>query len=165
MCGLGAGAAHAKRATVWNSNAWTLAPMFFFGGLLGGRAAGAAILLRLREVAVAVGGLLLAAFGDFTFLLATSRAVLFAGVFLAGLGLSSVYPIFIAWLSKWFGPRARSVGGVLFALASLGGAGMPPLVGLVSRETLSLRFGLLVPFAGCAVMLAVIALLRPGSRG
>jgi MFS transporter, FHS family, glucose/mannose:H+ symporter len=158
-------AAHAKRATVWNSDAWILAPMFFFGGLLGGRAAGAAIVLRLREVAVAVGGLLLAAFGDFTFLLATSPAVLFAGVFLAGLGLSSVYPIFIAWLSKWFGPRARSVGGVLFALASLGGAGMPPLVGLVSRETLSLRFGLLVPFAGCAVMLAVIALLRPGSRG
>jgi fucose permease len=158
-------AAHAKRATAWSSDHWTLTPMFFFGGLLGGRAAGAAILLRLKEVAVAVGGLLLAAFGDFTFLLATSRPVLFAGAFLAGLGLSSVYPIFIAWLSKWFGPRARSVGGVLFALASLGGAAMPPLVGLLSRETLSLRFGLLVPFAGCAIMLAVIALLRPATRG
>jgi len=158
-------AAHAKRATAWNSDNWTLAPMFFFCGLLGGRAAGAAILLRLREVGVAVGGLLLAAFGDFTFLLATSPPVLFLGVFLAGLGLSSVYPIFIAWLSKWFGARARSVGGVLFALASLGGATMPPVVGVVSRETLSLRFGLLVPFTGCAVMLAVIALLRPGTRG
>ena len=158
-------AAHAKRAAVWDSNAWTLAPMFFFGGLLGGRAAGAAILLRLREVIVAVGGLLLAGFGDFTFLSAETWPVLFVGAFFAGLGLSSVYPIFIAWLSKWFGPRARSVGGVLFALASLGGAAMPPLVGVVSRATQSLRFGLLVPFAGCAAMLIVIALLRPGGRG
>ena len=158
-------AAQAKRAAAWNSDAWTLAPMFFFGGLLGGRAAGAAILLRLKEVTVAVGGLLLAAFGDFVFLSAQSRPILFGGVFLAGLGLSIVYPIFIAWLSHWFGERARSVGGVLFALASLGGAAMPPLVGIVSRATVSLRFGLLVPFAGCAVMLAVIALLRPSSRG
>jgi len=158
-------AAQAKRAAVWDSDAWTLAPMFFFGGLLGGRAAGAAILLRLKEVTVAVGGLLLAAFGDFVFLSAQSRPILFGGVFLAGLGLSSVYPIFIAWLSQWFGERARSVGGVLFALASLGGAAMPPLVGFVSRVTQSLRFGLLVPFAGCAVMLTVIALLRPNSRG
>jgi len=157
-------AAQAKRAAVWDGDTWTLAPMFFFGGLLGGRAAGAAILLRLKEVSVAVGGLLLAAFGDFVFLSAQSRPILFGGVFLAGLGLSSVYPIFIAWLSQWFGERARSVGGVLFALASLGGAAMPPLVGFVSRVTQSLRFGLLVPFAGCAVMLTVIVLLRPNSR-
>jgi fucose permease len=158
-------AAHAKRAAVWNGDSWTLAPMFFFGGLLGGRGAGAAILLRLKEITVAVGGLLLAACGDLLFLTATSRPLLFAGAFFAGLGLSSVYPIFIAWLSKWFGERARAVGGVLFALASLGGAAMPPLMGVVSRLTSSLRFGLLVPFGGCAVMLAVIALLRPGSRG
>jgi fucose permease len=157
-------AAHAKRAAVWNGNHWILAPTFFFGGLLSGRAAGAAILLRLSETTVAVGGLLLAGLGDFTFLQAQSWPVLFVGAFLAGLGLSSVYPIFIAWLSKWFGPRARSVGGVLFALASLGGAAMPPLVGVVSRVTESLRFGLLVPFAGCVVMLAVIAVLRPRSR-
>jgi hypothetical protein len=36
---------------------------------------------------------------------------------------------------------------------------------LLSRLTDSLRLGLLVPLAGCAVMLAVIALLRPNTRG
>jgi fucose permease len=158
-------ATQANRAAIWAGDAWTFAPMFFFAGLLGGRAAGAAILLRLKEVRVAVAGLVLAAFGDFVFLSATSRPVLFTGVLLAGLGLSSVYPIFIAWLSHWFGERARSVGGVLFALASLGGAAMPPLVGYVSRVANSLRWGLCVPLAGCLVMLAVIALLRPNSRG
>ena len=114
---------------------------------------------------MAVGGLLLAAGGTIIFSFATSRLMLFGGVFLAGLGLSSLYPIFIAWLSKWFGARARRVGGVLFALAALGGASLPPLVGVVSRYAGSLRIGLLVPLAGCAVMLTVVGLLHPNSRG
>jgi FHS family glucose/mannose:H+ symporter-like MFS transporter len=157
--------AHAQRAAQWTSDTWTLAPMFFFAGLLGGRGAVAAILLRCKEVTVAVGGLLLAATGELTFLSARSRAALFGGAFLAGLGLSGLFPIFVAWLSKWFGARARKVGGVMFALAAAGSALMPPLVGVVSRYSGSLRFGLLVPVAGCAIMLLVIGLLRPGTRG
>jgi fucose permease len=157
--------AHAQRATTWSSDAWTLAPTFFFAGLLGGRGAAAAILLRLKEATVAVSGILLAAAGELIFLSAHSRVALFGGAFLAGLGLASLFPIFIAWLSKWFGARARKVGGVLFAMAAAGSALMPPLVGIVSRYAGSLRIGLLVPLAGCAVMLAVIGLLRPGTRG
>jgi len=80
------------------------------------------------------------------------------------LGLASIYPIYIAWLSKWFGARARKVGGVMFALAAGGASTMATLVGVVSRYSGSLRIGLLVPLAGCAVMLAVIALLRSQTR-
>jgi fucose permease len=157
--------AHAQRAMLWTSNTWTLAPMFFFAGLLGGRGAVAAILLRWKEATVAVGGLLLAATGELIFLSAHSRLPLFGGALLAGLGLSGLFPIFVAWLSKWFGARARKVGGVMFALAAGGSALMPPLVGVVSRYSGSLRVGLLVPLAGCFIMLAVIGLLRPGTRG
>ena len=157
--------AHAQRAATWSSNIWTLAPMFFFAGLLGGRGVAAAILLRLKEVTVAVGGVLLAATGELIFLSAHSHVALFGGAFLAGLGLASLFPIFIAWLSKWFGVRARKVGGVMFAMAAAGSALMPPLVGVVSRYAGSLRIGLLVPLAGCAIMLAVISLLRPSARG
>ncbi|HEX2665581.1 MAG TPA: MFS transporter [Candidatus Acidoferrum sp.] len=156
---------HAQRAATWVSNIWALAPMFFFGGLLGGRGAAAAILLHWKEVTVAVGGLLLAATGESIFLAGHSPATLFGGAFLAGLGLASIFPILIAWLSKWYGTRARKVGGVMFALAALGSALMPPAVGVVSRYSESLRIGLLVPLAGCAVMLAVIGVLRPGARG
>ncbi len=156
---------HAQRAATWSSNAWTLAPMFFFAGLLGGRGAAAAILLRLKEVTVAVGGLLLSAVGELIFLSARSPQALFAGAFLAGLGLAGLFPIFIAWLSKWFGARARKVGGVMFALSASGSALVPPLVGVVSRYSGGLRIGLLVPLAGCVIMLAVIGLLRPGARG
>lgn len=157
--------AHAQRATAWSSNTWALAPMFFFAGLLGGRGAAAAILLHLKEASVAVAGLLLAATGESVFLAAHSPISLFGGAFLAGLGLASVFPILIAWLSKWYGTRARKVGGVMFALSALGSAFVPPLVGVVSRYTGSLRIGLLVPLTGCAVMLTVIGVLRPGTRG
>jgi fucose permease len=158
-------AVHAERAATWTSNTFTLAPMFFFAGLLGGRGAAAAILLRLKEATVAIGGILLAAAGELLFLCAHSAVTLFAGAFFAGLGLASLYPIYIAWLSKWFGERARKVGGVMFALAAGGASTMPALVGVVSRYTGSLRTGLLVPLAGCAIMLAVVGLLRPNSRG
>ena len=157
--------AHAQRAVAWSSNTWALAPMFFFAGLLGGRGAAAAILLHLKEATVAVTGLLLAATGESIFLAGHSPVTLFGGAFLAGLGLASIFPILIAWLSKWYGTRARKVGGVMFALAALGSALVPPLVGVVSRHAGSLRIGLLVPLTGCAVMLTVIAMLRPGIRG
>src|SRR5262249_25503154 len=97
--------AHAQRAATWSSNTWALAPMFFFAGLLGGRGAAAAILLRLKEVTVAVAGLLLAVAGESIFLAAHSFVTLFGGAFLAGLGLASIFPILIAWLSKWYGTR------------------------------------------------------------
>ena len=155
---------HARRAATWSSNTFTLAPMFFFAGLLSGRGAAAAVLLRLKEVHVAVGGILLAATGLSVFLIAHTPVMLFGGALFAGLGLASIYPIYIAWLSKWFGARARKVGGVMFALAAGGASTMPTLVGVVSRYSGSLRIGLLVPLAGCAVMLAVIALLRPQTR-
>jgi len=157
--------AHAERATTWVSNTWALAPMFFFAGLLGGRGAAAAILLHLKEATVAIGGLLLAATGESVFLAGHSPVPLFGGAFLAGLGLSSVFPILIAWLSKWYGRRARKVGGVMFAVAALGSGLVPPLVGVVSRHSGSLRMGLLVPLAGCAAMLTVIGVLRPWTRG
>jgi len=66
--------------------------MFFFAGLLGGRGIAAAILLQLKEVTVAVGGVLLAATGELIFLSARSHVALFGGAFLAGLGLASPLP-------------------------------------------------------------------------
>src|ERR1051326_5274219 len=122
-----------------------MAPMFFFAGLLGGRGAAAAILLRVKEAIVAVGGILLAAAGELLFLSAHAPTAVFVGAFFTGLGLSSLYPIWVAWLSKWFGARARKVGGVMFALAAAGASTMPALVGVVSRYANdSLRIGLLV---------------------
>jgi fucose permease len=48
----------------------------------------------------------------------------------------------------------------MFALASLGGAFSPWLVGFVSKQTDSLRIGLLVPLVSVGVMLVLVAVLR-----
>jgi fucose permease len=158
-------ATHAERAATWPTNTFTLAPMFFFGGLLSGRGVAAAILLHLKEGTVAITGLLIAGAGEALFIFAHSPIALFTGAFFAGLGCSSMYPIFVAWLTKWFGARSRKVGGFMFAAAAIGSATMPPLVGVISRATNTLRTGMLVPLMGCVVMLIVILALRPNTRG
>jgi len=88
------------------------APMFFFAGLLGGRGAAAAISpslkrsdCRHRRNPVGCGG------ENFLFLCAHSAVALFCRglVFFAGLGFGKLlYPIYIAWLSKWFGEGAAT---------------------------------------------------------
>jgi MFS family permease len=76
------------------------------------------------------------------------------------LGCASVYPIYIAWLARWYGAAAKKIGGTLFALASLGGSAGPGLVGAVSKYSGSLRIGLLVPFAGAVILVGLVLLLR-----
>jgi FHS family glucose/mannose:H+ symporter-like MFS transporter len=145
---------------VGTGNASTVMPMFFWAGLLSGRGISALILTRVRESWLVITGLLLSALGTMLLLLATTRSQVILGVVLAGFGLASIYPIFISWLSKWYGERARRLGGVMFSLAALGGATMPWMVGFISQRANSLRVGLLVPLAGCTAMIALVAVLR-----
>jgi MFS family permease len=82
------------------------------------------------------------------------------GVFLAGLGCASIYPIYIAWLSRWYGARAKRIGGILFALASLGGSAGPWLVGTFSKYSGSLRVGFAVPLLSALLMICIVVGLR-----
>jgi fucose permease len=136
----------------------TLAPTFFYGGLTLGRASAPLALRRLKERTLVLGALALAAAGDALLIVSPGLYVAIAAVFFAGLGCASVYPIYSAWLARWYGVRAKKIGGVLFALASLGGSVGPWLVGTVSQFSRSLRIGLLVPLA-CAVILIFLTLL------
>jgi fucose permease len=145
---------------VGNGNAAVVMPMFFWAGLLSGRGISVLILTRVKESWLVIAGLALSALGTTCLLLALSRWQVILGVVLPGLGLASVYPIFIAWLSKWYGQRARRLGGVMFSLAALGGATMPWMVGFVSQRANSLRVGLLVPLCGCVAMIVLIGVLR-----
>jgi MFS transporter, FHS family, glucose/mannose:H+ symporter len=150
----------AKRLANGASGMTTLAPMFFYTGLMSGRAIAPLVLLRLRERQLVLGALALSAAGTVIVMASSTLKVAIVGVFLAGLGCASIYPIYIAWLSRWYGPRAKHVGGFLFALASLGGAAGPWLVGAVSKYSGNLRMGLLVPLAGAITMICLVLLLR-----
>jgi fucose permease len=138
----------------------TIVPMFFWAGILAGRGISALLLARIKENSLVIVGLLLSAIGIACLLLAPSRAQLILGVILAGLGFAGIYPVFIAWLSKWYGERARRLGGFMFSLAALGGATVPWTVGFVSQHSHSLRVGLLVPLAGCFTMMLLVSSLR-----
>ena len=145
---------------VGTGNAAAAMPMFFWAGLLSGRGISALILTRVKESWLVVTGLVLSALGTTCLLLAASRSQVILGVVMAGFGLASVYPIFISWLSKWYGERARRLGGVMSSLAALGGATMPWMVGFVSQRANSLRVGLLVPLIGCVAMTLLVSVLR-----
>jgi MFS transporter, FHS family, glucose/mannose:H+ symporter len=149
----------AKRMNSDSGDLWALAPMFFWGGLLAGRALVPIVPLRRSERTLLASGLMLAAVGV-CFLL---RAETFASVAVcgtaAGLGLAAIYPILVAWLVKAFGERSRRIGAIMFSLAGLGGATMPWLVGIMSTRMGSLRAGLLIPLAGCITMLGLTAIM------
>jgi FHS family glucose/mannose:H+ symporter-like MFS transporter len=145
---------------VGTGNASAVMPMFFWAGLLSGRGISALILTKVKESLLVITGLVISALGTTSLLLAATRSQVILAVVLAGFGLASVYPIFISWLSKWYGERARRLGGVMFSMAAVGGATMPWLVGFISQHANSLRVGLLVPLCGCAAMIGLVAVLR-----
>src|SRR2546427_2343925 len=153
-------AEYAKRLASGITVMTTLAPMFFYAGLTSGRAAAPLVLRRLPERKIVLGALSLAAAATALLIVSRSLPVATVAVFLAGLGCASVYPIFIAWLSRWYGARAKHIGGILFALASLGGSAGPGLIGAVSQFSGSLRVGLLVPLVCAATLICLVLLLR-----
>jgi len=148
-----------KRMNSESGDLWALAPMFFWGGLLAGRALVPMVPLRRSERTLFASGLTLAAAGVCCLLRAATFASVAACVTAAGLGLAAIYPILIAWLVKAFGERSRRIGAVMFAMASMGGATLPWLVGLTSTRTGSLRAGLLIPLAGCIAMFGLAAIM------
>lgn len=151
----GWGAAFAKRVGGGAGNAWELAPMFFWVGLIAGRTLVSAILPRIGERFFVVAGLIVAGFANAALLWVSGFRAAIACLVVAGVGLAAVYPSLIASMVGYYGTRARRTGNILFALASCGGAIMPWLVGFVSTHAASLRAGLLAPMVGCLAMLGL----------
>ncbi|HYL84118.1 MAG TPA: MFS transporter [Candidatus Angelobacter sp.] len=159
--GIGIWAAeYAKRIAHGLTALTTLAPMFFYAGLTLGRVCAPFILRLVSELKIVVAALLLTAAGTALLIVAPALLVALLAVFLVGLGCASIYPIFIAWLSRWHGARAKRIGGILFALGSLGGAAGPGMIGFISKHSASLRIGLLAPLAATVAMLGIVLLLR-----
>jgi FHS family glucose/mannose:H+ symporter-like MFS transporter len=152
-------AEYAKRIANGITGMTTLAPMFFYAGLTSGRAAAPLFLRHLAERKIVLGALSLAAASTVLLIASRSLPIATVAVFLAGLGCASVYPIYIAWLSRWHGAAAKKIGGILFALASLGGSAGPGLIGAVSKYSGNLRIGLLAPLAGAIILICLVLLL------
>jgi FHS family glucose/mannose:H+ symporter-like MFS transporter len=159
--GLGGWAAEQlKRLVGHTTELTTMTPLFFYAGLMVGRGFASLLLPRIGSLRFIVAALSLAIVGTLIVIVTRSPNVAIAGFAIAGLGCSTIYPIYISWFSHWYGPDARRLGGVVFSMASLGGAAIPWLVGFVSTKANSLPIGFLVPLAGVGVMAVLVALLR-----
>ena len=148
-------ASYAQRSSTGAGSLWTMTPAFFWGALLCGRAIAPRLLRRMDETKLSTCGIALAALGIFFLLITHSTIGISVTAMAIGLGLSSLYPAYIAMLSHWFGEASVRVGGLMFSLASLGGASLPWLVGVLSTQFGSLRAGLMLPFVSTLVMLVL----------
>ena len=153
-------AEHTKRLAGTVASLSTIAPMFFYGGLMAGRAAATVVLAHVRESYVIAGVLCLSGAGLITVITARSQYMAACGLVIAGIGCASIYPLYISWFSRWYGAAARKFGGLMFSMASVGASAMPWLVGVTSLHSGSLRIGLLVPLAGCLSMGGIVTALH-----
>jgi FHS family glucose/mannose:H+ symporter-like MFS transporter len=149
-------AEYSRRVANGITNLTTLAPMFFYAGLSSGRGLAPLALLRVRERPLVIGALSLTALATTLMIFSGNLRMVIPGVFLAGLGCACVYPIYIAWLSRWYEARAKRIGGLLFALASLGGSTGPWLIGTISKYSGNLRVGFLVPLVSAVLMVGIV---------
>jgi fucose permease len=137
--------------------------MLFWAGLLAGRAIAPIILRRIPERTLLTTGLVLSCGFNGALLRATTFRDAAICVAATGLGLSSIYPVVLSWMVGHYGKEAKHSGSMMFALACVGGATMPALVGFTSTHTGSLRAGLLVPFVACVAMLGLSSQIREPS--
>jgi fucose permease len=153
-------AAYAKRLPGGGEGISTLAPMFFYGGLLSGRAFAPFVLARVREYRLVTAALTMVIIANTVFVLAPTQQIAFASAAIAGLGCAAVFPIYVSWLSRWYGARAVRLGGLMFSMSSVGSAVAPWFVGFVSAHAGGLRAGLLVPLFSAIAMMFLLLLVR-----
>jgi len=146
-------ASYARRLDSGQHSFWAMMPSFYWGALLAGRLLAPVALRFISAPTVAKNGLILALLGGSAIVAAHGMGLLIVGSVLAGLGLASIFPISVSLLPGWFGESANRASGAVFASGNTGGAVLPWLVGVVSTQAGSLRFGFTVPLLGAAAML------------
>lgn len=153
-------ATFASRTVMRSGFVWMTAPSFFWAAMMAGRAGAPLVLRHVSETKVSAGGLCLSFVGVIGILLGTTPAMVLAGAALAGFGMCSVFPVFIAEISRCFGASASQASAYLFAISALGGAVIPWIVGEISAETGKLQTGLSVVLFGIALQVALIFALK-----
>jgi MFS transporter, FHS family, glucose/mannose:H+ symporter len=141
-------ASYAKSLGSLSAAMAAMTPSFFYASLTLGRWIAPLMLRRINDIKLAQAGTLAACAGMAGLLLSHSLIAVALSALLAGLGLSSVYPIIISLLSREYGEAASRVGSVMFTAANLGGGCLPWLVGALSTRAGALKAGLAVPLVG-----------------
>jgi MFS transporter, FHS family, glucose/mannose:H+ symporter len=143
----------ARRMVAGASTAWALAPTAFWAALTTGRLLATVALKRVSESVLIRSGLALAATGVLVIIFATStQKGVIAGAAATGLGLSAIFPLLWALVTRSISALAPAAAGPLYASGGFGGAVMPWVVGAVSSAAGDLRAGLAVPLVALIVL-------------
>jgi fucose permease len=125
----------------------------FFLPILIGRFSGAAILTKIKPikflfatVIISIIGVLLLLFGNTIFA--------YSGIILVGLGFANIFPLVFSITVDHLPERANELSG-LMVTAIVGGAFIPPLMGIIADST-SVLLGFVVPL-GCLVYILFAA--------
>lgn len=154
-------ATFSRRVSTSGGTAWILTPAFFWAGMMVGRGLATLALRHVPERRVVQSGSLLGFAGIVFLTQLKALASINAAAFSIGLGFSVIFPISFAWMAGHYGIGARQMTGRLLAIAELGAAAVPWLVGVVSAATANLRVGLgilAVDLASVLVLASVIPL-------
>jgi fucose permease len=92
-----------------------------------------------------------------------SEIMLGLGVLVLGLSYAGVFPTTLAVAGDDYQKFAGTVFGLIFAIALLGGMSFPWLVGQVSQSW-GVRYGMMVPLAGAAVICGLAWRIRLAKR-
>jgi fucose permease len=119
---------------------WSALPSLFWIAMLAGRALTPELVRRVKVHVVLNASLLVALAGTGLIVVAPAATWLFVAIVVAGIGLAPVFPLTVSRYADAQGSNSTS--GLIFTMASLGGAVLPPLVGYVSRQSGDIRTGM-----------------------
>jgi len=125
----------------------------FFLPILAGRFAGAMVLKSMSPGKFLVLTTLLSVAGIIC-VFSGLQALAFAGIVLAGLGFANIFPLIFSITIDYKPERSNEISG-LMVTAIVGGAFIPPLMGLVADASGSVTMGFLVPLAALIYIAAV----------
>jgi MFS transporter, FHS family, glucose/mannose:H+ symporter len=132
-----------------------LMPAFFWLALTTGRALGTIFLPRVSEQLVLRAGYATGSAGILLLLWSRTLSGVIVAALITGLSFATLYPINVSRLSQHYGVTARSIGAVMFSLASIGPGVLSWLVGVTSQATGNLRAGLLLPLGATITLLLI----------
>ena len=127
----------------------------FFLPILIGRFSGAAILTKIKPMKFLFVTVILSIVGVLM-LLAGNTFVAYVGIVLVGLGFANIFPLVFSITVDKMPERANELSG-LMVTAIVGGAFIPPLMGILADST-SVRLGFLVPLV-CLIYILFSATL------
>ena len=135
--------------SLWLS--WAL----FFLPILIGRFSGAAILTKIKPMKFLFVTVLLAIAGVLLLLLGNTL-IAYIGIVLVGLGFANIFPLVFSITVDKMPERANELSGLMIT-AIVGGAFIPPLMGIVADST-SVLLGFLVPMV-CLIYIFIAAIV------